>query len=258
MKKLILAICIATALSACGGGSKKAKTITTSASNTPMDVQAIAANADVAAHKIKKDKKQQEIIAYFDAAGNLIPEAISGGYYRKFLGRNKQGHAIVQDYYQDSHTKQTNPMVVPDDENLQSFDSAVMEGRIVWYSPDGRVTQFMDYHQGLVSRAAYYNDNGLLVLETEGDNSEDPKASVRVRGVYDNGNTMFENHQVKDTSESVFYYETGQKMWHGVSNSETIHAWTRDGKPVELSEIANDVSDVEQKANELMRRYLAD
>lgn len=259
MKNLLLVTAVAMALSACGGTKlpwkkNKVSEVAASTAAIPTQVDTVAKSADSAAEKLKQ--KESSVIAYFDADGNLVETAQKGGFYRKLLGRNKAGLAVVQDFYQDNQAKQTNPMVVPDDKNLKNFDSAIAEGRVIWYSPEGKVTEFLDYHKGLVQRGGYYNEMGVLVLETEGDNSKDVNAKVKVRGFYENGKLLFENTQEKNDSVSVFYYDNGQKMWHAVSNSETIHAWTKEGKPVELSDISEAASAAEKRATELMQKYM--
>lgn len=257
MKQFVLAISVAMVLSACGGERLWRKSAAApTVSSTPSQAQAVARDANLAADKLKKDKLHTGIIAYFDAEGHLKDKPQTDGYYRQFLGRNKAGHAVVQDFYQKNQAAQTNPMVIPDDKNLNNFDSAIAQGRVIWYSPEGKITEFLDYHNGLVQRGGYYDDAGLLVLETEGDNSQDVNAPVKMRGYYANGKLLFENSQQKDVSDSVFYYENGQKMWHGMSNSETIHAWTKDGKPVDLTEIADEVAKAEKRANALMQQYM--
>lgn len=253
MKKFIFVCTVAMSLSACGGWKRQAPKVEAS---VPSQVGVLVPSANFASEKLKKDKNLSGVIAHFDADGKLAETAQTGGYFRQFLGRNGKGQAVVQDFYQDNQAVQTNPMTIPDDQNLKSFDSAVAEGRVIWYSPAGKITEFLDYHNGLVQRGGYYDDAGVLMLETEGDNSKDVNAPVKMRGFYANGKLLFENSQQKDVSDSVFYYENGQKMWHGVSNSETIHAWTKDGKPVDLTEIADEVAKAEKRANELMQQYM--
>ena len=46
-------------------------------------------------------------------------------------------------------------------------------------------------------------------------------------------------------------------MWHGMSSTETIHAWNRDGQPVELSEIADDIAAAEKRASQLTNQYMS-
>lgn len=257
MKSFILAIGMVLTLSACGTNKMPWKKAQSQPMTVPTQVQAVAQSADDATLKLKKNKQENNIITHFDKDGNITEQAQKGGFYRKLLGRNPQGLAVVQDYYQDNQAKQTNPFAIFNDKDLTNFDSAIAQGRVIWYSPSGQITEFLDYHQGLVQRGGYYNQAGQLVLETEGDNSKDVNATVIVRGFYDNGKILFENTQGKNASESVFYYDNGQKMWHGVSSSETIHAWTKDGKPTDLSEINQDVTAAEKHANDLMKKYMS-
>lgn len=256
MKPLLLAVSVAIALSACSSTRLLSWKPAAEPTNVPTEVQTLARSADAATTKLKKNKSENNIIAYFNADGELVNTPQEGGFYRRLLGRNSSGLAVVQDFYQDNHAKQTNPIIIPNDKDLKNFDSAIGEGRVIWYSPTGTITEFLDYHHGLVQRGGYYNQAGILVLETEGDNSKDVNATVKMRGFYENGQLLFENTQKKDTSESIFYYDNGQKMWHGVSSSETIHAWTKDGKPTNLSDITEAASAAEQRATELMQKYM--
>lgn len=251
MKKTVLVICVAMALSACNLKSKPNITTT----SIPTQAKLLATQANAASHKMKSSK--ENTIVYFNPNGEVQTTPQVGGFYRKLLGKNRAGQAIVQDFYQDSNTKQTNPMILLDMKNFDNFDSAVMQGRVIWYNPAGEITQFLDYQNGLVQRGGYYNQAGTLVLETEGDNHLNPNAPVKIRGYYDNGQILFENNQANDKSESVFYYDNGQKMWHGMSSTETIHAWNRDGQPVELSEIADDIAAAEKRASQLTNQYMS-
>lgn len=224
--------------------------------SVPTQISALSTHANDAAKKLRKDKKNPEILAYFDEDGVMVEQGVSKGFYRQLLGRNKAKQAVVQDFYFDNKSPQTNPMIIPNDADLRNFDSAVAQGRVIWYSPQGKMTHFLDYEGGLVQRGGYYDERGVLALETHGDNSKDPNAEIKLRGFYENGKLLFENTQKNDFSESIFYYESGQKMWHGVSTSEAVHAWAKDGKPIDLEDIADEVAKAEKRANQLMMEYL--
>lgn len=152
MKKLLIATLTATILSACA----------TTEPTTPTQTQSLNATADKVLAKIKHPAART--IAYFDADGQLTPKATAGGYYRKLLGHTAEGYAVVQDFYQDSQTKQTNAIIIPDEANIDSFNVIVTEGRTIWYTPKGDAVQFVDVHAGkTIMRGNYLN--GRLALE---------------------------------------------------------------------------------------------
>lgn len=253
MNKTILTLGILVVLSACSLPNRQAP-LNINLDTIPTQTDVLSNHADMARYKMKATKEHK--IVYFDKNGVVQNSPQVGGFYRQLLGYNAAGQAIVQDFYQDNQAKQTNPMILADSKNFDNFDSASMQGRVIWYSPAGKITQFLDYENGLVQRGAYYNDAGIRVLETEGDNHLNPDAPVKVRGYYDNGKLFFENSQVADESQSVFYYDNGQKMWHGVSQSDTIHAWKRNGRPTELVDIADEVASAEKRATEMIKQFI--
>lgn len=255
MKKITLAVSLMLILTACHLNTKHTVSVQDTLITIPTQSQRLKHLADIASRNIKVDK--ENTIIYFDKNGIVQNSPQIDGFYRKLLGYNREGKAVIQDFYQNSNTKQTNPMTLSNIKNLRNFDSAMMIGRVIWYSPKGEITQFLDYDKnGLVQRGGYYNQSGMRVLETEGDNHINVNAPVKMRGYYENGNILFENSQANDVSESTFYYQNGQKMWHGMSKSETIHAWKSDGTPTELSEIVDDVVAAEQRASKLINQFM--
>ncbi|WP_051940270.1 hypothetical protein [Stenoxybacter acetivorans] len=74
---------------------------------------------------------------YFDKTGQYSSTPVKCGFYRKVLGKTKDGGWVVQDFYQDSQTKQTDPIVVFHAEGLRDFSNDVIDGLVIWYRPDG-------------------------------------------------------------------------------------------------------------------------
>ena len=105
-------------------------------------------------------KAQENIIAYYDADGDAADRPMKGGYYRVLIGRTADGRAVVQDFYQDSRTKQINPVIIAKDSELKNFSSDVIEGLVVWYTPRRPPNQFCRNPQRQTARAGKYGENG--------------------------------------------------------------------------------------------------
>ena len=179
MKKILLASLLAVALAAQAAPQDAAPAIPTTASE-------LAAQSEAATAKLVA-KAETRTLAYYNADGDEVPEASAGGFYRMLIGRTADGKAVVQDFYQDSKTKQIDPVVIPNEKDLKNFDSLVAgDGRMVWYTPTGEALKFQDIknHQG-GTQGRY--ENGKLVYKTEeiGD-------SLRVQAFHENGKLAFE------------------------------------------------------------------
>ena len=107
MKKLLITALLAAAFAAQAAPQASTATIPTAAAEVARQSEADTANLVA--------KAETRTLAYYDAEGNEAPQASAGGYYRMLLGRTAEGKAVVQDFYQDSKTKQIYPVVIPDD-----------------------------------------------------------------------------------------------------------------------------------------------
>lgn len=123
----------------------------------------------------------QPIIAYFapdsgeeecscgstmDKGYSLTP--VENGYYRKLLGRDEQGRFLLQDFYQNSHKKQTAPFWVKEPQGLNSFDSKYVDGDVIGYRENGNIQFKSTYKdQELVGKSFDYYTNNQLAVETE-------------------------------------------------------------------------------------------
>ncbi|XXQ67444.1 hypothetical protein ACKLNO_07365 [Neisseriaceae bacterium B1] len=174
MKKILIATLTAAVLAAC-------------ASNTSAPTQAQSLNVTADTALLQIEKRESRTIAYYTVDGQLAEAKQAGGFYRNLLGRTQEGYAVVQDFYQDSETKQTNAIIIRDEANLTNFDVAVTEGRTIWYTPAGAVKQFADVKNGSIVRYGQYL-NGQLALDEE---TLTETKGHRISAYYDNGKPMF-------------------------------------------------------------------
>ena len=80
-----------------------------------------------------------QVIAYFD--DDFTPRntpATKGGYYRKVLGETATGWYVIQDYYQQSHKKQTDPFIIKKEQDLKNPDPTSVEGDLIFWFPNGK------------------------------------------------------------------------------------------------------------------------
>lgn len=249
-KKLLAAAVLSVLLGAC------ATTTATQGGSIPAQAAVLAAQADEAGKGIRRGA-EQNIIAYYNADSELSDKPMRGGYYRVLLGRDAQGRAVVQDFYQDTQTKQINPVVLPDDNELKNFDVLVTEGRTIWYTPEGRVTNFTDVRNGKSQRSGYYDEQGRLVLSIEGDLRG---GKWLMSGYYENGQPLFAVRNLGEGgSERSYFYESGRLLSRTKSdgmNAETVQFWKEDGSEAEGREVADVLSKVIQRANYLSNKYL--
>ena len=141
---------------------------------------------------------EKQIVAYYDAEHRENAKPAKGGYYRMLLGRTAEGKAVVQDFYQDSKTKQIDPVVIPDDKDLKNFDAfSAADGRMVWYTPEGEVKEFQDIKNHKSVTSGRY-ENGKLALKTE-----DIGNTLHIQLYHDNGKLAFDGSGSYDDSQKV-------------------------------------------------------
>lgn len=190
MKKLLITALLAAAFAAQAAPQASPATIPTAAAEVAR--QSEAASAKLVA------KAETRTLAYYNADGDEVPEASAGGFYRMLLGRTAEGKAVVQDFYQDSKTKQIDPVVIPDDKDLKNFDaSSAADGRMVWYTPEGEVKAFQDIKNHKRIASGHY-ENGKLALKTE-----DIGNTWRIQLYHDNGKLAFDGTGSYDDSQKA-------------------------------------------------------
>ncbi|MDO4693597.1 MAG: hypothetical protein Q4A62_03085 [Eikenella sp.] len=242
-KKLLAAALLSALLGACA--------TTAPQNNVPANATTLNAAADYAGKQLRQN--EQKIIAYYNADGELAQQPMRGGYYRMLLGRNAEGKAVVQDFYQDSQSKQINAVVIPDDKDLQNFDVAASEGRTIWYTPEGRVTNFVDIQNGKSLRSGYYDEQGRLALSIAGD----PQSGIwSMTGFYESGKPIFIVHTQNNRSDNLYFYESGGKMAQINQIESKVLFWKEDGSSAENGEIADVLQKTLERSDYLMRKYL--
>ncbi|EGY52757.1 hypothetical protein [Neisseria shayeganii] len=242
-KKLLASALLSVVLGACA--------TTAPDGNVPANTAALSAAADYAGKQLRQS--EQKIIAYYNADGELAQQPMRGGYYRMLLGRNADGKAVVQDFYQDSQTKQINAVVVPDDKDLQNFDVAVTEGRTIWYTPEGRVTNFVDIQNGKSLRSGYYDEQGRLALSIEGDQQSNKWS---MSGFYENGKPVFMMRTQNGKIDMLYFYESGGKMAHVNQAEGNTAFWKEDGSQAESGDAVPALRKTLERSEYLTRKYL--
>ena len=136
---------------------------------------------------------------YYDAKGNQSAEPVSGGYYRKILGKTADGRTVVQDYYQDNGQAQMAPFILRQDAAEDDFRNANADSTLITYTREGAVLIITPIHAGKPGRNHYY-DAGRLVIQSalpEGaSEADDPYPELRAlaqthgRMYYPNGRML--------------------------------------------------------------------
>lgn len=171
-----------------------------------------------------KEKKQY----YFDKDGQSVDAPATGGYYREILGTSADGKPVAQDFYQDSATPQTAPFILnPGKENDFSTDGN--DGRIVWYNPEGKVTDIAVFSQGK-------RQGGLLFITEKGLNIIDVE---KEQSIFYSLDGKLLSHIDQQKEQEFFYYHSGKIMliFQEKDGKPYYRAWNEAGKEVEISEI---------------------
>lgn len=88
------------------------------------------------------------IISYFDEEGNRQPNEVKGGTFRTLVDYNPdQDVYIVTDYYTDTRTKQSDPVVIQRSD-LLLWDIKYRDGLYAYYDTEGDLTATEQYRDG--------------------------------------------------------------------------------------------------------------
>lgn len=250
LKKVLITVALSALLGACA---------TRGSDPIPAQADQLAAHSGQAAVAVRQREAKENIIAYYDADGDLSERAMPGGYYRVLLGRTAEGKPVVQDFYQDSRTKQINPVIIGKEEDVKNFSSEVIEGRVVWYTPQGRISNFLDMHAGKSQRAGYYDETGRLVLSISG-NPEQDNSLVEVKGFHDNGQPMFVLHvnKAENREDKTYYYPNGNRLLQSnrIGETEKAEFWRENGSGASQHDVQSELRKALQRANYLLSKYL--
>ncbi|WP_288455009.1 membrane-binding protein [uncultured Acinetobacter sp.] len=93
-------------------------------------------------------------------------QPVENGYFRKLLGRDKDGRFLVQDFYQNSHKKQSDPFWIKEPQGLNSFDGKYIDGNVTGYYENGTIN-FKASYKDLqpIGKAENFYPNKQLGLE---------------------------------------------------------------------------------------------
>ena len=143
---------------------------------------------------------------------------------------------MVQDYWQDSGAAKTAPFTLKKGASLRDFTTAAVDGKIIWYQPDGSIRAIQQYRDGAPASRLNYYHNGRLAIQGElpPDVAEpdDPyrsagEADKGIRYYYENGQLLALDygHRVLNCyngckSWNILYDENGQPLaaGHGTRN----------------------------------------
>ena len=143
------------------------------------------------------DKPLPDIHA--NASGRATEKPAPGGYSRKILGLTADGRPVVQDYWQDSGAPKTAPFTLKEGASLRDFTTAAVDGKIIWYQPDGSIRAIQQYRDGAPASRLNYYHNGRLAIQGElPPDVAEPDDPYRSAGEADKG--------------IRYYYESGQLL----------------------------------------------
>lgn len=100
---------------------------------------------------------EEQIVTYFDAGFKPQRKPAKGGYYRELLAK-RSGHLyLVQDFYEDSRKKRTDPMLLSKDK-LEQFHAFPTDGSHSVYYESGRLATQTQYQNGQALRSQSWAD----------------------------------------------------------------------------------------------------
>ena len=180
---------------------------------------------------------QTKTVYYFTNNGAAASAPSNEGYYRELLGKTAEGKRVVQDFYQSSQTPQTAPFVLENDANIESFDSDVGNGRIVWFSRGGDVAQIGDFKQGASDNIIVNVRRGKAVLAME-------KTSQGLTNYILDDNAQIASlvNKQGDTIRAIVFYPNGSAMFQGdiaasTSKLNTAYCWNEAAQPIACDSI---------------------
>lgn len=160
----------------------------------------------------------QSIVAYFDSIDNdtsVVDQPAKDGFYRILLGRNSQGHFLVQDYFQNTKKPQTDPYWLTSTEGFTSFGIEYIHGPVVGYFSNGKVS-----FKGLMNEGEY----------------KAPFESFYPSGKIANRTSPL----AKGFSRDEYFYENGKKAvtfeYDADGEATKTLAWDKNGKALSADE----------------------
>ena len=100
--------------------------------------------------------KANSIIRYYNKAWQPIEHKEKDGFYRKFIKRTQEGYFVIQDFYANTHKKQTDPITLTDPNELTDVGIKSIEGPLVLWHANGKKSSSQNYQQGKQQGAYYF------------------------------------------------------------------------------------------------------
>lgn len=115
-----------------------------------------------------------KIIAYYSQHINGHSKRLTrpeqNGYYRVLLGQDQKGY-LVQDFYQDTGTKQTNPFYIQNKQDIKSSAPQSHIGELYVYDLSGKKNSKVIFDdQYLIQHVSHYLENGQMLSRSDYDN----------------------------------------------------------------------------------------
>ena len=172
--------------------------------------------------KIKKqfeDLQPGDIVAHFKNIGvnYYIPVDTNkdAKYYRKYLGKDKNGNLILQQFYIKSQNKQSDPFIIKKPIELGEVNLSSIEGFTITWHENGQKAIEGNFINGRREgiRTSWY-ENGQKY-------SEENYINGRQKGTHtnwhENGQKSYEGKYINGNREGIHteWYENGQKSYEG-------------------------------------------
>ncbi|ULJ70177.1 hypothetical protein MIS45_04965 [Wielerella bovis] len=169
----------------------------------PASAKTLAIQSDLATKQLIK-QEETRVVAFYDAQWQKSDMPVQGGYYRMLVGKTATGKSVIQDFYQDTRTKQIDPSVIAQESELTNSDTRAAEGRVIWYTPMGDLSKFVWVQTGSITRAAHYNNGQLQMAYQRLPNTE------RIWAYYPNGKLLAYSTAKNKQSKHYLFDEKGQ------------------------------------------------
>jgi antitoxin component YwqK of YwqJK toxin-antitoxin module len=155
--KSLLSISLLTSVFVLGGC---ATTQNISNSQIPAEIKSkLTTNKAIIGYYGKEDNPEYcGCVSQIDSTYTMKP--VKDGYYRVLLGRNAEGHFLVQDFYQATNKPQSSPAWVLDPLKLFSFDTNDIDGTVSLYSKDGKTVAKFVTKDGETIEGEHFYLNG--------------------------------------------------------------------------------------------------
>ena len=146
---------------------------------------------------------QAQKIVYFDSEWNEIKNKKEASYYREVA---KQGELyLIKDYYING-ALQMEGTAVDDTPNQEVF-----EGKVTWYSPDGKVEMVSNFKNGnLLGESKLYNANGKLLQDIVYDGRNNYSGTYYSYIEDGNVNNMISTFQNSEPTKTIYYDKSPQ------------------------------------------------